>query len=259
MLYCECPCVCCDTQVFLLPDGSTGEGIVCPSCGRPLRAAVLQPFGEPEWLVNDSPGVLAAFDEVRCASKRKRRLFSCHCCRLVWNLLTDQRSRIAVEVAERAAEGAVIQMELDAANQQAVLAAGVSGPHRWPLVVRAAVVASHANPFPTDVVRYVVPGRRSDPKQRNEMARRVSALLRCIFGNPFHPVTLAPDLLRWRDGLLVSVAKRMYDARDFSEIPVLADMLQDAGCDDEQVLDHCRQGGEHARGCFAIDSVLGRG
>jgi hypothetical protein len=267
MLYCECQCFCCDTQVFLLPDGSTGEGIVCYQCGRQLRAAFLWPFGEAEWLAHDSPAFLASFDKVRSAADRKRRLFACHCCRLIWDRLTDARSRTAVEVAEHFTEGAASGAEVTAAEGGALataesaaqaVAEGIS-PQARATAAWAAVEASVPDPVPADVVRYVVPGRRVDPKRYAELARRVVALLRCIFGNPFRPGTLAPDLLRWRDGLLVAAARRMYDARDFSDMPVLADMLQDAGCDDEQVLTHCRQGGEHVRGCFLIDHLLGHG
>ena len=48
----------------------------------------------------------------------------------------------------------------------------------------------------------------------------------------------------------------MYDTRDFSAMPILADALQDAGCEDEQVLGHCRCEGVHVRGCFLIDLIL---
>jgi hypothetical protein len=252
MLYCECPCACCDTQVFLLPDGSTGDGLRCSSCGRHLRAAFLQPFGEIEWLTQDSPRFLSAFEQLGAASERKRRLFACHCCRLVWDRLPDERSRAAVKVAERYAEGEADEPEFVAAN------AGARAAKTHSRLPWLAIEASAANPLPADVVRCFLRGHKVLPGKQRDRARRVVALLRCLFGNPFRPATLAPDLLRWRDGLLVSVARRMYDNRDFSEMPVLADMLQDAGCDDEQVLAHCRQGGEHARGCFAIDLLLGR-
>jgi hypothetical protein len=50
----------------------------------------------------------------------------------------------------------------------------------------------------------------------------------------------------------------MYESRDFSNMGVLADALLDAGCADEDLLAHCRNGGDHVRGCWAVDAVLGR-
>jgi hypothetical protein len=71
-------------------------------------------------------------------------------------------------------------------------------------------------------------------------------LLRDIFGNPFRPVAFDP---RWRTPTAIGVARRMYDAREFSAMPILADALQDAGCEDETILGHCRDAGQlHVRG-----------
>jgi hypothetical protein len=81
-------------------------------------------------------------------------------------------------------------------------------------------------------------------------------LLRDIFGNPFRLVPFSPA---WRTDTAVSLARQMYESRDFSAMPILADALQDAGCEDEQILGHCRGPGPHVRGCWAIDLVLGKG
>ncbi|HEY1189881.1 MAG TPA: hypothetical protein VGE74_19685 [Gemmata sp.] len=81
------------------------------------------------------------------------------------------------------------------------------------------------------------------------------ALLRDIFGNPFRPVAFAPD---WRTDTARALAAQMYDARDFSAAPILADALQDAGCDSADILDHCRGPGPHVRGCWVVDLVLGK-
>ena len=55
----------------------------------------------------------------------------------------------------------------------------------------------------------------------------------------------------------VVLARTMYDAREFSAMPILADALQDAGCDSADFLDHCRELGPHVRGCWVVDLVLG--
>jgi len=88
---------------------------------------------------------------------------------------------------------------------------------------------------------------------------RQSDVLRCIFGPlPFRPVALAPSWRTWHGGLPVSMARRMYGSRDFGDLPVLADALEEAGCQDQDILGHCRSGGEHVRGCWVIDLLLGK-
>jgi len=82
-----------------------------------------------------------------------------------------------------------------------------------------------------------------------------AALLRDIFGNPFRPVSFDPD---WRTSTAVALATQMYDSRDFSAMPILADALQDAGCASSDILDHCRGPGPHVRGCWVVDLVLGK-
>ncbi len=79
--------------------------------------------------------------------------------------------------------------------------------------------------------------------------------MRDIFGNPFRPLTFAPA---WRTDTTVTLARQMYEGREFSAMPILADALQDAGCDHPDVLGHCRGPGPHARGCWVVDLVLGK-
>jgi hypothetical protein len=86
--------------------------------------------------------------------------------------------------------------------------------------------------------------------------RKQVILARDIFGNPFRPLTFDPD---WRTSTAVAVAKQMYDSRDFSAMPILADALQDAGCENDDVLTHCRDAnGVHVRGCWVVDLALGK-
>jgi hypothetical protein len=79
--------------------------------------------------------------------------------------------------------------------------------------------------------------------------------LRDIFGNPFRPVAFSSE---WRTDTAITLARQMYEARDFSAMPILADALQDAGCDSEDILTHCRGDGPHVRGCWVVDLVLGK-
>jgi hypothetical protein len=87
-------------------------------------------------------------------------------------------------------------------------------------------------------------------------SRAMAEMVRDVFGNPFRPVTFDPA---WRTEDAVLLAKGMYESRDFSAMPILADALQDAGCDDERVLAHCRGPQQvHVRGCWVADLVLGK-
>ena len=89
---------------------------------------------------------------------------------------------------------------------------------------------------------------------KNEYTEQ-SRLLRDIFPNPFRPVAIDPD---WRASSVISVARNMYDSRDFSPMPLLADALQDAGCENEDILNHCRGDGTHVRGCWVVDLILNK-
>jgi hypothetical protein len=96
------------------------------------------------------------------------------------------------------------------------------------------------------------------PTQQQESHRRYCNLFREIFGNPFRPVPIDPSWLAWRGGLVVMLAQSIYDERRFQDLPILADALEEAGCTSEDLLAHCRSSGEHVRGCWAVDLVLGK-
>ena len=90
--------------------------------------------------------------------------------------------------------------------------------------------------------------------RRDEGAAHVR-LMRCVFGNPFRAAACAPD---WKTDTVLLLANQMYDSRDFSAMPILADALQEAGCTSDTALDHCRSGAPHVRGCWVVDLVLGK-
>ncbi|MCE9562724.1 MAG: hypothetical protein K8U57_11815 [Planctomycetes bacterium] len=81
-------------------------------------------------------------------------------------------------------------------------------------------------------------------------------MLRDLFGNPFR---LGMFDTAWRSDTAVSLAKHIYESRDYSAMPILADALQDAGCDHDDILNHCRNSEQvHVRGCWVVDLVLGK-
>jgi hypothetical protein len=85
--------------------------------------------------------------------------------------------------------------------------------------------------------------------------RILTTILRCVFGNPFRPVAVDPN---WLTSTVLALAQGIYEERAFDRLPILADALQDAGCDNEDILNHCRDIGPHARGCCVVDLVLGK-
>jgi hypothetical protein len=83
-------------------------------------------------------------------------------------------------------------------------------------------------------------------------------LARCIFGNPFRPVCVDRAWLTWKDDAIPRLAQALYEERAFDRLPILADALEDADCDNTDMLAHCRQPGEHMRGCWVVDLLLGK-
>jgi hypothetical protein len=82
---------------------------------------------------------------------------------------------------------------------------------------------------------------------------RQCEILRELF--PFRPATFDPS---WLTSTVTALAEQMYDSRDFTPMPILADALQDAGCTNDDVLNHCCGPGPHVRGCWVVDLVLGK-
>jgi hypothetical protein len=81
-------------------------------------------------------------------------------------------------------------------------------------------------------------------------------LFREVFGNPFRPVTFAPA---WRSTDVTLLAQGVYAEKAFDRLPILADALQEAGCDSEAILNHLRDANApHVRGCWALDLALGK-
>jgi hypothetical protein len=80
--------------------------------------------------------------------------------------------------------------------------------------------------------------------------------------NPFRPVTLDRT---WLTPTVTSLAASVYEERQLpsglfvnQRLAILADALEDAGCANADILDHLRGGGEHVRGCWPVDLVLGK-
>jgi hypothetical protein len=190
------------------------------------------------------------------ASARKLRLFAVACCRRVWELLPEGECRLAVEVAEKYADGLVTREQL----RKAAIAVNAN---RANLGSPAASVTEY---YPGGAARwasgwaaYLV--RRHSKKRSDEQRerRQQCALLRELFGPlPFRAVTIDPLWLAWSGGTIGSLAQTIYDERRFDEAPVLADALEEAGCSDKEILAHLREPAGHVKGCWVLDLLLAR-
>jgi hypothetical protein len=85
------------------------------------------------------------------------------------------------------------------------------------------------------------------------------AILRHVMGPlPFRPLSVNAVWLIWQGGTVPKIAQAVYDDLAFDRLPILADALEEAGCTKAEILDHCRSGGEHVRGCWVVDLLLGK-
>ena len=79
--------------------------------------------------------------------------------------------------------------------------------------------------------------------------------IRELFGNPFRPVVLNP---RWLTSTVIGIAESIDRHAQYHNMPILADALEEAGCDNSDILTHCRADQPHARGCWVLDLLTGR-
>jgi hypothetical protein len=244
---------------------------------------------EDEWLAAMHPHPMLDFLR-GTTSDRKLRLFACACCRRIWPALKRRGSRKAVETCEMYADNLATIEKLQAAHASAhdafarVQWAAESDEETTP--ARAAIYLGAGTDFHAALTAdgaaatFGVKTRERDYKRRKkaanaegreepiwdqydavyrtaqaEEARTQTRLLRCVIGNPFRPVAFDPA---WRTSTAAALAEQMYASRDFGAMPILADALQEAGCEDAAILSHCRGTGPHVRGCWVVDLVLGK-
>lgn len=240
---------------------------------------------EQEWLQATDPKLMLLFLRGR-VSDRKLRLFAVACCRRIWGLL-DGESREKVELAERFADGLAAKEEMptpwplsslredpslpedwgqlraiswsrDAAKMAAALATdrmGLTHTPAWRAAYYAAgavawkIVGAARNA--TLAASWALAWNQTEADEYEEQVM----LLRDILGNPFRPESLRTS---WLTPDVITLAGHIYQDRAYRHLPELADALEEAGCDNADILSHCRSGGEHVRGCFVLDLLLGK-
>jgi hypothetical protein len=213
---------------------------------------------EQEWLTCTDPTPMVGF-VISTASDRKLRLFTCACCRRIWHRLSAEIGRGAVLSAELHADQLISDDELIEARIKAEIA------HVMPFVPDSAAFCTtwlDTGGFP---VFRIVLGVDDAPVIAagfcdNYSDERIcqAAIMRDIFGNPFHQVIIEPAWLASDNCTIPKLVQAIYEERAFDRLPILADALEDAGCDNANILEHCRKPGEHAKGCWVVDLLLGK-
>jgi len=248
---------------------------------------------EEQWLSCDDWRPMIAYLSGKI-SKRKGMLYVCAGLRCISHLLYHDNSRLALETAERAADGMADEREMQFAEYDAE---GVTFGQDFD----AATILGrlHEGEFSDEVKRLIEMGvwteadiREGRPPHDPAMERRLlnaadiayyclgavhdarfdERLLRCmsslaewpggwlvreVFGNPIRAIDVKPDWLAWKRGTIAALARGIYDDHAFDRMPILADALEDAGCHDADLLRHSRQENRHLRGCWVIDLLLG--
>jgi hypothetical protein len=223
---------------------------------------------EQKWLECTDPQPMLVFLRGK-ASERKLRLFEVACCRRIWHLLTDERSRRLVEVAEQYADGhpkppgPLESAAMEAVSRfptQSALAAAARTAVRtiWDYSPESPFLNSSYPPMVRDALAVAGNTAEAVPSEPPVQA----ALLRDIFGNPFRPVTIKPA---WLIPAVRNMATAAYEERalpsgelDHARLTVLADACEDAGCDNDELMSHLRSPGPHVRGCWPVDVILGK-
>jgi hypothetical protein len=215
-----------------------------------LRSAVGGIVTEADWLACTDPARMLMHLCNLHSSARKLRLFACACVGPdLYSLL--EPSKNAVLVAERFADGQATEQELnDAANEA------------W-----AAADDSLADP----IFAAACCAEKDAPQAALKTAKYVSVTLQCrmlhdLFGpTPFRTPEIGPAWRSWKNGEVVRLASRFYDAKTFTWtesrwdiMEQIADLLEQAGCKDEALLTHCKTTNRHSKGCWVIDLLLGK-
>jgi hypothetical protein len=182
----------------------------------------------------------------------------------------DEQSHRAVEVAEQSADGRATEDQLAAVRAQAAAPSSTADYAAWATTDPRGQEAAReaANDLPHTVAWSVADYHetRWDRAHEAEGAAQ-SRLLRDIVGNPFGaPLVIAPSVLQWNGGIVKCLAEAAYEQRtlpsgalDSARLAMLADALEEAGCQDEEMLRHLRQqDAVHVRGCWVVDTLLAK-
>jgi hypothetical protein len=177
---------------------------------------------------------------------RKLRLIACAWFRrFLWPPLHEY-DRYLIELAERGADGE----EVPCSPQQNVFTV------RMPTLPAHTELPSRlSNGFAREAVLSVLGATRALLPD-DDTERLMCKIAQDVLGDFWHPFRPSQEWRHWHDNTLGRIARTMKATGDYSAMPILADALEDAGCQDELVLRHCREFPLHVHGCWVIDGLL---
>jgi len=188
--------------------------------------------------------------------RRKLRLFACEIVRAWRHTSVDEVIFQNVLIAERFADQMVSRAVLFNALQSGL----DEHSRRWDPHVRGeyrflAVQTCHPEAFQTALLITASPFPILSTRYASDGWFVSCNLLRCVFGNPFQKPAFNK---KWRSESVTALATGIYEERAFDRLPILADALEEAGCDEPTMLSHLRGSGPHCRGCWVLDLALGK-
>lgn len=214
---------------------------------------------DDDWLTSNDPWNMLHSVQRLGPSERKVRLFNASVCRRYWDYLPEASQSILSE-SELLADGLAPvpsdDMEL-CGRANAVVAPfdrqypKKDFPSEEVRIQRDAAAAVCYAVIPNELWGAVSYFWEIDPTEKEAHV----VLIRDIFSTPNRSVTADQS---WLTLTVLESAKAIYENRAFDRLPVLADSLDEAGCQDAEILDHCRQPGPHVRGCWVVDLLLGK-
>jgi hypothetical protein len=235
----------CMNFMQLRQSSEIGKNTSCAGCGSILVVREERRFGRAEWESCEEPAYLRDALAVLgiVVSRRKRRLIAVALARRDPPDADSPIFQRAVQYAESEAEIGHPLPDREELESELLRIGGDYFPcEAWHGIAEACLELT-PRIFPQGL------GFWSD------WDRILRDIFRDLIPNPFLPLAWKPE---WFTSTVRDLATHIYDARDFGAMPILADALQDAGCDDEQVLAHCRASKPHARGCWVVDAILGK-
>jgi hypothetical protein len=219
---------------------------------------------------NDVVGLMARAERSKLFSNRKKRLLGCAYCRRAWHFITEPRWQEVVDVLERFSDRQATRDDVKAAVEAANKTEGQWGNSTscrivYP-VTRTLYFAKWSDINGTaGNARCAIRDSMPEPDGWEAMEAEAipqAELVREVIGNPNHPVVVEKS---WLTRDVKTLAKAIYEERtlpagalDPVRLAILADALEDAGCTNRDILDHCRSPGPHVRGCWVIDLLLGK-